>query len=236
MPQDFNGFGLPTKLHHALVRMNFMTPTPVQAQTIPLALEGRDVLGSAQTGTGKTGAFGIPVIAGLMNRPDAAALIMTPTRELAGQVMAALQQMIPVADIKTALADRRRSDAAPVAPIAAQSAPDRRHAGPHQRPSGTRQRRSCNNVRFLVLDETDRMLDMGFGIQIERILRHVPCERQTLMFSATLPHEHRQAVGQIHEQPRTHRGRFDHFPRGEDQTGSDPHQRCRKIRQAARTT
>src|ERR1700742_859486 len=96
---DFTGFGLPPKLLHALARMKFTTPTPIQQQAIPMALQGRDILGSAQTGTGKTGAFGIPLIAGLMPNPKAMALIITPTRELATQVTAALQQMIPVPDI-----------------------------------------------------------------------------------------------------------------------------------------
>lgn len=187
MPHStFDNFGLPAKLAHALARMQFKTPTPIQAQTIPLALEGKDVLGSAQTGTGKTGAFGIPLIAGLMERQDAAALIMTPTRELAGQVVAALTPMIPVADIKTALL------------IGGESMPrqlrqlDRRPrliVGTPGRINDHLERGSLklDNVRFLVLDETDRMLDMGFGIQIERILKHVPTDRQTLLFSATMP-------------------------------------------------
>lgn len=187
MPHStFDNFGLPAKLAHALTRIKFTTPTPIQAQAIPLALEGKDILGSAQTGTGKTGAFGIPLIAGLMNNPEAMALIMTPTRELAGQVVAALTPMIPVADIKTALL------------IGGESMPRQlrqldRHprliVGTPGRINDHLERGSLklNNVRFLVLDETDRMLDMGFGIQIERILKHVPDERQTLLFSATMP-------------------------------------------------
>ena len=103
MTTDFNGFGLPPKLLQALARMKFETPTPIQVLAIPLGLQKRDILGSAQTGTGKTGAFGIPIMAQLMDNPQAAALIMTPTRELAAQVMAALQQMIPSQHIKTAL-------------------------------------------------------------------------------------------------------------------------------------
>jgi superfamily II DNA/RNA helicase len=186
MTSDFNGFGLPPKLLSALARMQFTTPTPIQAQAIPLALGGRDILGSAQTGTGKTGAFGIPIIAGLMANERASALIMTPTRELAAQVMAAIQQMIPVQDIRTALL------------IGGESMPrqwrqlqghPRLIVGTPGRINDHLQRGSLKlgNVRFLVLDETDRMLDMGFGIQIERIVAHVPGERQTMLFSATLP-------------------------------------------------
>jgi len=186
MPKDFNGFGLPAKLNQALARMNFSIPTPIQAQAIPLALKGKDILGSAQTGTGKTGAFGIPLIAKLLEDSEAAALVMTPTRELAAQVIAALQQMIPTPDIKTALLiggeamprQLRQLDHKP-----------RLIVGTPGRINDHLDRGSLklNNVRVLVLDETDRMLDMGFGIQIERILRHVPDERQTMLFSATLP-------------------------------------------------
>src|SRR5262249_54905580 len=103
MTTDFNGFGLPPKLLQALTRMQFITPTPIQAQAIPHALAGRNILASAQTGTGKTGAFGIPVLVKLIDNPQASALIMTPTRELATQVLGALQQMIPVQGIRTAL-------------------------------------------------------------------------------------------------------------------------------------
>ena len=187
MPHStFDNYGLPAKLTHALTRMKFTTPTPIQAQAIPLALEGKDILGSAQTGTGKTGAFGIPLIAGLMANPEATALIMTPTRELAGQVLAALEPMIPTVDIRTALL------------IGGESMPKQLHQLQHHprlvvgtpgRINDHLERGSLklNNVRYLVLDETDRMLDMGFGIQIERILKHVPNDRQTLLFSATLP-------------------------------------------------
>jgi ATP-dependent RNA helicase DeaD len=183
---SFDELDLPPKLLQALARNKFTTPTPVQAQTIPTALKGHDILGSAQTGTGKTGAFGIPVIAGLMKDPEAVALIMTPTRELAGQVVKALEPMIPTADIRTALLiggdamhkQLRQLDHKP-----------RLIVGTPGRINDHLERGSLKlgNVKFLVLDETDRMLDMGFGIQIERILKHVSNDRQTLLFSATLP-------------------------------------------------
>lgn len=187
MQSGFDSFGLPPKLVQALTRNKFTEPTPIQAQTIPLAwTEKRDVLGSAQTGTGKTGAFGIPVIAGLMENPEAAALIMTPTRELAGQVMKALEPMIPTVDIRTALL------------IGGEAMPRQfgqlRHnprliVGTPGRINDHLERGTLKleNVRYLVLDETDRMLDMGFGIQIERIVQHIKGERQTLLFSATMP-------------------------------------------------
>ena len=102
--QNFNELGLPEALRHTLQHMQFITPTPIQAQAIPHALMGKDILGSAQTGTGKTGAFGIPLVARLLSNPRGSALVMTPTRELATQVMAHLQAMLgKSSQIKTAL-------------------------------------------------------------------------------------------------------------------------------------
>jgi superfamily II DNA/RNA helicase len=200
MTTDFTGFGLPAKLLQSLNRMQFTAPTPIQAKAIPLALQGRDLLGSAQTGTGKTGAFGIPLIAGLMEKPEATALIMTPTRELATQVMSALQQMIPVQDIRTALLIG--GEAMPRQFRQLQQRP-RLIVGTPGRINDHLQRNSLklNNVRFLVLDETDRMLDMGFGIQIERVVKHIPKERQTMLFSATLPSGIVKLAGQYLNNP-----------------------------------
>lgn len=188
MTTDFSGFGLPQKLLQSLARMQFQTPTPIQVEAIPLALKGRDILGSAQTGTGKTGAFGIPLIAKLMEQQGTVALIITPTRELATQVMAAMQQMIPVPDIRTALLiggnpmpkQFRQIQAHPRVIV---GTPGR--INDHL----SRNKRLLENVRFLVLDETDRMLDMGFGVQIDKIVSHLPVPRQTMLFSATLPPE-----------------------------------------------
>ena len=186
MTTDFNGFGLQPTLLQTLVRMNFMTPTPIQVDAIPKAMAGKDILGSAQTGTGKTGAFGIPLISKLLANPQAAALIMTPTRELAAQVMGALQQMIPPNTIRSALLIG--GEPMPKQFRQLQGNP-RLIVGTPGRINDHLARNSLrlNNVRFVVLDETDRMLDMGFGIQIEKIIAQVPKERQTMMFSATLP-------------------------------------------------
>lgn len=185
----FADFGLPEKLMQSLNRMKFMNPTPIQQQAIPMALAGRDILGSAQTGTGKTGAFGIPLVAKLMENEFATALVMTPTRELAAQVAAALQQMIPVPNIRTALLIG--GEPMPRQFRQLQQKP-RLIVGTPGRINDHLQRSTLrlSKTQFLVLDETDRMLDMGFGVQIDEILQHVPQDNlQTMLFSATLPQE-----------------------------------------------
>lgn len=184
---NFNSLNLPAALMKSLQQMQFNTPTPIQAQAIPPALEGRDILGSAQTGTGKTGAFGIPMIAKLMANSRGSALVMTPTRELAVQVLAMLEQLLgkPSA-IKTALLIG--GDSMPKQLQQLRLRP-RLIVGTPGRINDHLERGSLmlHDTNFLVLDETDRMLDMGFSIQIERILKFMPQQRQTLLFSATLP-------------------------------------------------
>ncbi len=184
---DFHGFGLPAALSKALDAMQFSTPTPIQAQAIPHALEGRDILGSAQTGTGKTGAFGIPLVAKLLNNPRGTALVMTPTRELATQVMTQLQAMLGKhSPIKTALLIG--GEAMPKQMQQLRARP-RLMVGTPGRINDHLERGNLmlHDTNFLVLDETDRMLDMGFTIQIEKILKFMPKTRQTMLFSATLP-------------------------------------------------
>ena len=197
---NFTQFHLPPKLLHSLTRMQFTEPTPIQAQTIPLALAGKDVLGTAQTGTGKTGAFGIPVIAQLMQQPEAMALIMTPTRELAGQVLAALQQMNPMQDIRSALLIG--GEPMPRQFRQLQQQP-RLIVGTPGRINDHLQRGTLRlgAVRVLVLDETDRMLDMGFGVQIDAVVARLSAERQTLLFSATLPPNIVKLAGKYQRDP-----------------------------------
>ena len=183
----FEDFGLSKTLEKSILNMGFVSPTPIQEQSIPIALEGKDILGSAQTGTGKTGAFSIPLIQKLMRDESATALILTPTRELAKQVLDVIdkllfgQNAINIAcliggeQITKQLKQLKRRPRVIV--------------GTPGRVNDHIERKSVklNNVKYLVLDETDRMLDMGFGVQIDRILKHVPKVRQTLMYSATLP-------------------------------------------------
>lgn len=185
--QNFDEMGLPESLKHTLQHMQFTTPTPIQAQAIPHALMGRDILGSAQTGTGKTGAFGIPLVTKLLANPNDAALVMTPTRELASQVMTQLQIMIGKrSKIKTALLIG--GDSMPKQLQQLRNRP-RLVVGTPGRINDHLKRGSLKlaNTGFLVLDETDRMLDMGFSVQIETIIQEMPKNRQTMLFSATLP-------------------------------------------------
>ena len=187
MMENFNTMGLRPELLSALGQMNFNTPTPIQAAAIPPALEGRDVLGTAQTGTGKTGAFGIPLVTRLLNNPRDVALVMTPTRELAVQVMAMLEQLLGKnSGINSALLIGGESMQKQLRQLHARP---RLIVGTPGRINDHRERGSVklHNASFLVLDETDRMLDMGFGVQIDRILAHLPKIRQSLLFSATLP-------------------------------------------------
>ncbi len=185
--RSFQSMGLPEALSHTLQHMNFKDPTPIQAEAIPLALEGRDILGSAQTGTGKTGAFGIPLVAKLIKDPHGAALVITPTRELASQVMAQLGALLGrQSNIKHALLIG--GDSIPKQLQQLRQRP-RLIVGTPGRINDHLKRGTfhLNHTDFLVLDETDRMLDMGFSIQIENIIQFLPAKRQTLLFSATIP-------------------------------------------------
>ena len=186
--ENFQSLGLPEALFNALVAMQYNIPTPIQVQTIPSALQGLDVLGTSQTGSGKTAAYGIPLIAHLLNSNDTTALVLTPTRELATQVLASLEQMLGrKGPIRTALiiggdSMTKQLNQLSIHPRLVVGTPGR--INDHL----SRGTLKLDRTNFLVLDETDRMLDMGFGIQLEEIAKFLPHKRQTLMFSATLPH------------------------------------------------
>lgn len=184
---NFAGFNFPPALNEALAYLKFEKPTPIQAEAMPYILAGRDILGSAQTGTGKTGAFGIPLIAKLLRNQYGKALIMTPTRELATQVIDQLDLLLGLdSGIKGALLIGGESLGKQF--IQLRNNP-RIIVGTPGRINDHLAKRTLklDDVNYLVLDETDRMLDMGFSAQIDRIIAHTPSERQTLMFSATLP-------------------------------------------------
>lgn len=184
---NFEQMNLPENMLQALKNIHYKTPTPIQAQAIPLALEGRDILGSAQTGTGKTAAFAIPLINALLKDEKASALVLLPTRELAGQVLEMTNKILgKKTDILSALLIGGDSIEKQLTQLKRRP---RIIVGTPGRINDHLKRRSLTltNTGFLVLDETDRMLDMGFGVQLEQIAKFLPAERQTLMFSATLP-------------------------------------------------
>ena len=183
----FSELNLAPALLTALREENYHTPTAIQAQTIPLILAGADVMGSAQTGTGKTAAFVLPLLHNLLSAevlPDAVkVLILTPTRELAQQVFASVERYAAHTKIKAALAYGGASIGPQIKAIkGAQvvvATPGR--LLDHVIKGSIK----LSSINALVFDEADRMLDMGFIDEIKRILRHVPKERQTLLFSAT---------------------------------------------------
>lgn len=183
---SFDSFNLPASLVSAVQRLSFQTPTPIQAQAIPPALEGRDILGSAQTGTGKTAAYVIPLLNQLLKDYEQTALVLAPTRELAMQVQKAIRDMLPK-DLVTSIALLIGGES-----IMPQLAKLRRMprivVGTPGRIIDHLERKTLDlsKVSVFVLDETDRMLDLGFGIQIDKIVAKLPQQRQTLMFSATL--------------------------------------------------
>jgi len=183
----FNQLDLNESLLEAIGYMNYEEATPIQEQAIPLILEGNDLIGCAQTGTGKTLAFGIPLIHALIQNPHSTAMVITPTRELAQQVLKALQQLLgdkPVARGVLLIGGdsmHKQLQALKRRPRLFVGTPGR--INDHL----TRGTIDLNQTGFLVLDETDRMLDMGFSVQIEKILQHMPAQRQTLLFSATIP-------------------------------------------------
>ena len=185
--QNFNLFKIENSLKGSINRMKFKEPTPIQSQAIPLALEGKDILGTAQTGTGKTLAFSIPLINKLILDKNAFALVTCPTRELATQVMDAIRNLISnKINIKTALLIGGESMQKQLRQLGKRA---RLIVGTPGRINDHLKRKSLNlsATKYLVLDETDRMLDMGFTPQIEMILKFVPKNHQTLLFSATLP-------------------------------------------------
>ncbi|MGC6404319.1 MAG: DEAD/DEAH box helicase [Candidatus Comchoanobacterales bacterium] len=195
-------FKLPKELTKALKIMKYIEATPIQAEAIPPALKGQDVMGAAQTGTGKTAAFGIPLITKLMLDKQSTALIITPTRELASQVMKQLSQMLAHRkDINRALLIGGESMARQIQQINRKprlvvGTPGR--INDHLR---NNKRLTFDRCEMLVLDETDRMFDMGFSIQIDDILKHLPSKRQTLMFSATMPKKVMMIAEQQMHQP-----------------------------------
>ncbi len=182
---NFYGLGIAPAILSVIERLKFTVPTKIQYQAIPIGLQGHDVMGIAQTGTGKTMAFGIPVMQRLA-QVKGRALVVVPTRELALQVDESLRKVAMAVGLKTAVLIGGDSMGKQIQSLKGHP---RILIGTPGRLIDHMQQKTLNlnDVQILVLDEADRMLDMGFGPQISTLLRQVPQERQTMLFSATMP-------------------------------------------------
>lgn len=201
---DFNSFGLTTELLQAVKKRGYSVPTPIQVQAIPLILEGRDLIGGAQTGTGKTAAFALPILQLLNeNRRRSArprALVLSPTRELAAQVAESFSDYGRALPLRTTCifggvkinpqisALRKGTDVLVATPGRLLD-----HLS-----QGTL---DLGEIEILVLDEADRMLDMGFIRDIRKVMSYLPKERQNLLFSATYSPEIRRLSSEILKDP-----------------------------------
>ncbi len=197
----FDGLGIAPKIIETLDALKFKHPTPIQYKSIPAAIDGTDIIGVAQTGTGKTLAFAIPVVQRL-SRTSGKCLVVVPTRELAQQVCDTFDKLAPKfglnsvviiggVPIKSQLRILKKNPRIIIA------TPGR--LVDHL----TQKTMKLNEVEVVILDEADRMLDMGFKPDIERILKCVPKKRQTMLFSATIPREIIK-IGSVHMQSPVH--------------------------------
>lgn len=197
----FSSLGLSERMLSALTALKFEEPTPIQQQSIPLLMNGHDVVGQAQTGTGKTVAFGLPAVE--ICDPDLGecqAIVLTPTRELAQQVGSVLDFFARAAGLEATvlMGGRRLSD-----DFANLERRPQIVVGTPGRVIDHLERRTLrlNRVRMAVLDEADRMLDIGFYPDMRRILRRSPDDRQTALFSATIPTPIKSLIHQFMHEP-----------------------------------
>ena len=205
-PAGFDGLGLTEALTRAVAAENYTTPTPIQARAIPLLLEGRDLLGIAQTGTGKTAAFALPILQHLSatraqpGQRRVRALVLAPTRELAIQIHEAfrtygrnlpLRHAVILGGVGQGPQVKALARGVDVLIATPGRLLDLKTQG-HVRLDGT---------SILVLDEADRMLDMGFIRDVRKIVRSLPRERQSLLFSATMPDEVARLAGEMLDRP-----------------------------------
>ena len=182
---SFQEFGLQEEIVHGAQRLRYIDPTPIQAQAIPRILTDVDIIGSAQTGTGKTAAFVLPMLSKLKTNGNLRALIIEPTRELAAQVFEVCQDLSHFTNMHITLLhggvsyDKQKKSIS--------QKPDIVIATPGRLLDHLEQKQlNFKNLEMLVIDEADRMLDMGFIPDVRRIIGHCPKERQTLLFSATI--------------------------------------------------
>ncbi|MCE5039305.1 degradosome RNA helicase CshA [Staphylococcus auricularis] len=199
--QNFKELGISAKTVETLESMGFTEATPIQKDSIPLALEGKDILGQAQTGTGKTGAFGIPIIEKVAGKKGVQALLLAPTRELAMQVAEqiksfAVGQPIQVVTVFGGMPIDRQIKALKKGPQIVVGTPGRVIDHLNRRTLKT------NDIHTLVLDEADEMMNMGFIDDMKFIMDKIPAEqRQTLLFSATMPKAIQTLVQQFMKSP-----------------------------------
>ncbi|MFB6466180.1 DEAD/DEAH box helicase [Cytobacillus sp. Hz8] len=196
----FSDFGLSEELEKAISNMGFEEPTPIQIQAIPIGLKGKDMIGQAQTGTGKTTAFGLPLLEKVQKDEGIQGLVIAPTRELAVQVAEELNRIGQVKGIRTlpiygGQDINRQIRALKNRPQIIAATPGRLidHLD--------RKTIRFNQIKMVVLDEADEMLNMGFIEDIERILSDIPEERQTLLFSATMPRKIQNLAEKFMKEP-----------------------------------
>lgn len=201
----FGDFALRPQLLQAVIELGYIDPTPIQTRAIPVVLEGRDLMAAAQTGTGKTAAFVLPILERLMRGPTlqhSRALILVPTRELATQISDSLRTLARYLPLRTALifggvSPRPQIDALSGGVDIIVATPGR--LLDHLQTRAV----DLSRVETLVLDEADRMLDMGFIRPIRRVIAALPAKRQTLMFSATFSDEIRSLARSLLRDPVT---------------------------------
>ena len=183
---SFEELGLSGPVLRAIARTGYTEPTPIQAQAIPIALEGKDIVGASQTGTGKTAAFGLPIICQMKPSTKVQCLVLEPTRELAAQVedqmnVFSYYKPLNVVLLHGGVGYGHQIEALENKPDVIIATPGRMLD--HMEKGNL----DLSDVKFLVLDEVDRMLDMGFLPDVKRIIDQCPSGRQTLFFSATMP-------------------------------------------------
>ncbi len=185
---SFHPLGLSESLIHGVQSMGYMDPTPIQLRAIPVVLSGKDVIGSAQTGTGKTAAFALPILSQLGQHGKLRALVLEPTRELAAQVETAFRDYARFTNLRVTVLyggvgyGQQRKDLADGMDIIV-ATPGRLLDFLDEGAF------NLSDIQHLVLDEADRMLDMGFMPDVRRIIQYCPTDRQTLLFTATMPPE-----------------------------------------------
>ncbi len=199
----FSSFDLGPSIQRGVEFAGYETPRPIQAEAIPALLEGRDLLGLAQTGTGKTAAFALPILEGLMarRRPGPSVLILAPTRELASQINAEITDLGQFTKIRSTtvyggVSINRQIQALRSKPEIVVACPGR--LLDLHRQNAIR----LENIDTLVIDEADHMFDMGFLPDVRTIIEQVPRERQTMLFSATMPKEIRKLADQVLYRPK----------------------------------